>query len=486
MSDQPWGAGIDEPVEKGERQTDPGIRRLRERVAPTVTAGVPGTAVFGGYIEEKERDRDLWGRKRYETYSNMLANTSIVAAGVRYYMNLIAKPDWKFEPADESPEAERYAELLTEMIGDMETPWRRVIRRAAGYRFYGFSVQEWTAKIRPDGVMGFADVAPRPQFTIEKWDCQPDGKILGMVQVSPQDYQEIYLPRNKVIYIVDDSIQDSPEGMGLFRHVVEGYRRLKRYEQLEGYGFESDLRGVPVGRAPIAELDKMVKNGDLSEEQKLAILSPMESFLKGHIKNPALSILLDSMTYESQDEAQRPSSARQWDLELLSATSATQAEIARTIDRINREMARVLGVEHMLLGDNGVGSFAMAKEKAHSFALIVDSTSGEIAEAVKDDFVRRIFLLNGWPLEKMPRIKIDKVQTRTIEEVTSALEQMARAGAPINPADPAVAEVYNLMGLSKPEVINIESDMALMPEDSVDDEEDVEDEDEPEEGDNNG
>lgn len=481
MSDQPWGAGLDEPVEKGERQTDPGVRRLRQTVSPTVTAGVPGTAVFGGYVEQKERDRDLWGRKRYETYGNMLANTSIVAAGVRYFMNLIAKPDWKFEPADESPEAERYAELLTEMIGDMDTPWRRVVRRAAGYRFYGFSVQEWTAKIRPDGIMAFADVAPRPQFTIERWDCTPDGRILGMIQVSPQDYSEIYLPRNKVIYVVDDSIQDSPEGMGLFRHIVEGYRRLKRYEQLEGYGFESDLRGVPVGRAPIAELDRMVKNGELSEEQKTSILQPMEDFLKGHIKNPALSILLDSMTYESQDEAQRPSSARQWDMELLSSTSATQAEIARTIDRINREMARVLGVEHMLLGDNGVGSFAMAKEKSHSFALIVDSTGSEIAEAFKDDFVRRVFMLNGWPVGKMPTIKIDKIQTRTIEEITTALEQMARAGVPVNPNDPAVNEVYNLMGLSQPEVINIETDMALMPEDPPEPQNEM-----PEEGDDNG
>ena len=60
--------------------------------------------------------------------------------------------------------------------------WARIVRRAAMYRFYGFSIQEWTAKRRPDGLLTLADVAPRSQMTIERWDMLTDGSIQGVVQ----------------------------------------------------------------------------------------------------------------------------------------------------------------------------------------------------------------------------------------------------------------------------------------------------------------
>lgn len=458
MTEQPFGAGLDAPVKKLGEQS---IARERRQVPPTVVGGAPGTAVIGGYIEEKERDRELQGNRKYDTFSNMLANVSIVAAGVRYFLNLVAKPGWKFEPREGSgAEGERYAELLTDMTTDMKTPWRRVVRRAAMYRFYGFSIQEWVAKIREDGVMGLDDIAPRPQHTIERWDTDlSSGEVIGVVQRNPLDGRDLYLPRRKLIYVVDDSLNDSPEGIGLFRHIAESCRRLKRFEQLEGYGFESDLRGIPVGRAPLAALDQAVKNGEISEADKAAILQPLKNFMESHIRNPKLGLLLDSMAYETQDEAQRPSSVRQWDMELLKADSSTQAEIARTIDRLNREIARVLGVEQLLLGDNGVGSFAMAKEKSHNFALIIDSTLGELAEAFYDDFVTLMFMLNGWNMQARPKVKIDKLQYRSVEEVSASLEQMARAGAVLSPDDPAISEVRDLLGLSRP--ITVLSELEL-------------------------
>ena len=119
------------------------------------------------------------------------------------------------------------------------------------YRFYGFSIQEWTARRRDDGFLTFADIAPRSQRTIERWDVDEAGQVLGALQRSPQTQEEIYLPREKLLYIVDDTLNDSPEGLGLFRHLVAPSRRLKRYEQLEGFGFETDLRGIPIGRSPV-------------------------------------------------------------------------------------------------------------------------------------------------------------------------------------------------------------------------------------------
>ena len=79
------------------------------RIQPTKNEGVPGTAIYGGYIVENEEDSSLTGQLKYKTYSDILANVSIVAAGTRFFLNLVSRSEWVVEPADESSEAEAMA-----------------------------------------------------------------------------------------------------------------------------------------------------------------------------------------------------------------------------------------------------------------------------------------------------------------------------------------------------------------------------------------
>ena len=426
------------------------LSRFRSsRTSPTETIGSTGTRTFGGFIQTIEKNPKLEGREKYTFFSQTLANTVIVASGVRYFLNLVGKAKWRVEPADESAQAQEIASVIEEIMNDMQTPWRRVVRRAAMYRFYGFSIQEWTAKRRDDGSIGMLDIAPRPQITIERWDLQVDGTVFGVIQRSPQTQEEIYLPRSKLVYVVDDALNDSPEGLGLFRHIVEASQRLKRYEELEGFAFETDLRGVPVGRAPFQELQDAVDNREITEEQRKNMEQPLRTFIQKHIKNPQLGILIDSVTYSTIDESARPSNVPKWDVQLLSSQANGQAEVNEAIVRLNREIARVLGVENLLLGD-GQGSFALSRDKSNNFALIVDSTLTELEEVFEADFLDPIFQLNGWDPALKPSMKTEAIQYRDIEQVTSALNDMARAGATLRIDDEAVGEVFDLLGLTRP------------------------------------
>ena len=82
----------------------------RSTPAPTSTVGTSGAVLSGGFLVTNEKDRRLTGTQKYTTYSDLLANISIVAAGTRYFLNLVAKAKWKVEPAqgdkDEKPTAE--------------------------------------------------------------------------------------------------------------------------------------------------------------------------------------------------------------------------------------------------------------------------------------------------------------------------------------------------------------------------------------------
>lgn len=438
----------------------------RKKVSPTETIGHPGVGVFGGYVDNGESNASLGTRsEQHKTYSEILANASIVAAGVRYFLNLVSKAEWSFVPSDADTSGE-YAQRLYEMLTkDPDTPWHRIVRRAAMYRFYGFSLQEWTAKRREDGIITFQDIAPRAQLTINRWDMATDGSILGVIQTNPQNSQETYLPRGKLIYLVDDTLSDSPEGLGLFRHLVAPAQRLLRYEQLEGIGYEVDLKGIPIARVPIKELQKAVEAGEISQAQATAAQNVMKDFIENHVKTRKLGLLLDSMTYETKDEAGRPSNVPKWDLELLKGDSTSFADMARAIDRINRELARILGVEQLMLGDGQGGSYALSEDKTNSFFLLVDGALTEITEAVEKDIIDPIWTLNGWPDEMKPKASTEAVRHTDVQEVASALRDMATAGAVLDPRDPVVDEVRELMGVERrPQELldDIEEEMSLL------------------------
>ena len=432
---------------------DPFLSRLRSRrAAPTKTLGTHGVAIFGGYVVEGEKSRDLASHDaRYRTYSEILADTSIVAAGVRYFLNLAAKAHWTFTPAEADTDG-KYAVLAEAMLTkDPLTPWHRIVRRLAMYRFYGFAILEWTAKRRDDGLLTFADVEPRAQRTIQRWDVDETGKVLGALQRSPQTQREIYLPREKIIYLVDDSLNDSPEGLGLFRHLVASAKRLQRYEQLEGFGFETDLRGIPILRAPFSELAERVAAGTMTEEERAAIEEPMQEFVRAHIKTPNIAMLLDSAPYEASDDAAKPSNVKKWDVDLMRGSATSFKENAAAIERLNRELARVLGVEQLLLGSGSTGSYALSRDKTSSFRLLVDGALQEIGKTVEKDLLETLWRLNGWLPEMLPEIVVESVRAQDIEQIAAALRDIAAAGAPLLPDDPAIAEIRALLGLSVPD-----------------------------------
>ncbi len=428
-----------------------GGRRFRREVPPTEEVGTSGAYATGGFLYSTERNPKAKGDQKWLTYSDLLANVAIVAAGVRAYLNLLAKSSWNLVPADveesEMEASQEAADLVHDVINDMERPWSRVVRRSGMYRFYGFGVQEWTAKARDDGSIGMLDVAPRPAATINRWALDDAGNVLGMTQRHPKSGREVFLPRDKVIHIVDDALSDSPEGVGIFRHLIEPNHRLKRYQELEAIGFDQDLRGIPIGRAPYGKLKERVDNGELTAAQRQKIVQPLEDFISNHINNLELGLVLDSQTYLGQGENEAVSSSFEWDVSLLTGSSTSASAVAAAISRITWEMATVMGVQGLLLGSGGAGSLALGRSYAEQFALLVDSGLLELAQAYEHDLVPMILLLNGIDQRFAPTFATQQTNHLDVEQVTGSLRDMSDAGAPLDPDDPAINAVRDMVGL---------------------------------------
>jgi hypothetical protein len=199
-----------------------------------------------------------------------------------------------------------------------------------------------------------------------------------------------------------------------------------------------------------------------------ALREPIEQFVKNALKGKDTGLVIDSAVYRGTGDSQTPSTVPQWSVELLQGSSNSQPDMARAIERLNREMARILGVEHLLLGADSSGSFALSKDKTQSFGMIVTSTLQEIKESFEADFLTPLFDLNGWDPSFWPTLKVEQIQFRDIEQITGALADLAQAGAALSPADPAVNEVRDMLGLSSVPEIEQEDSGEVSPEEGGD------------------
>lgn len=443
---------------------------------PTRALGSVLTGYAGGETYYADRHLNLLGQQRWNVYEDMVRDIAIIAAGARLFLNLMANAVWTVNPPEDEdgtvPQgAQEIADTAYDILFDMTSSWSTVVRKVAMYRFAGFSVMEWTAKMRDDGAVGLLDVEHRPQRTITRWQRDPSGTVEGIVQ-RVAGRPEVVLPRSKVVYAVDDTLTDEPEGLGLFRHLAPTADRLRTFLDLEEVGFETDLRGIPIARAPLGELQKeVVDSGDegsdhrnRAEARRQGMLRPLREFIEKHIRNKKTGVLLPSDTFISQgDKGNAPSAVPKWALELLNGDSQSFEQIAAAIKEMKQDLARVMGVEHLLLGSDGTGSLALARSKVGTFYLTITSTLYELVEIFDRDLIEPLSVLNGWPDELRPQMGVNEISDRDLEQVIDALSKLASAGAPVLPDDPAVGEIYDLLGLTRPPERADDLDASLVP-----------------------
>ena len=440
----------------GKTATDEAAPADLEKGAGTSPIGWGGVTEWGGFIVTDERMPDLIGARRHETYRAMVNDVPMVATGVRLFLDVISKAQWQIKPADpENPQAVEIAEAVEAMRESHVRPWHQIVRKQAFFKFPGCAVQEYIIGKDREGRIKIADIQPRPLNTIVRWEVAESGEVLGVYQ-SVESAREVFIPRNQIIYSVDSTGTESPEGMGLFRNIARACQRLKAFEQIEEVAFDTDLRGIPIARGPWEEVNEAVKANTITEKIKAQMRAPFVRFLKGHVRSRKTGMMMDSAVYRSADEAQTPSSIYKWSLELMRGESQAFEPMAKAIQRLKEEIAQILGVDHVMAGTDGKGSLALSKSKKSGFYVSVMSTLADLVETFDSDWLVRICEMNGWPEELWPDIAVEEIEDTTLEEVTQALESMARSGVVLTPADDAVREVFEMLGLTPPDPDQLE------------------------------
>ncbi len=116
-----------------------------------------------------------------------------------------------------------------------------------------------------------------------------------------------------------------------------------------------------------------------------------------------------------------------YDFELLTTGGRRQFDTDAIISRWDHRVAMSILGDFILLGHKNVGSFAMAKSKVHLFAVAMDAFLDMIGEVVNRFAIPRLWLFNGLPLDRLPRLAHGTVEEPDIESLGEYIKNITGA-----------------------------------------------------------
>ena len=399
-----------------------------------------------GSIFFEEFLTELRGIKGVQAYTEMADNDATVGAILFAIEMLMRNCEFHVEPNGDSAKDKEAAEFVESCMNDMERTWADTLSEILSFLTYGWSYHEIVYKRRvgknsspitnskyADGLIGWRKLPIRAQDTLYGWEYKDDSDdLVGMTQQPPPDYNRITIPIEKALHFRTRSRKDNPEGRSILRTAYRAYYFKKRLEEIEGYGMERDLAGFPVLYSP-ADLNVW----DPDDDEAAEILARAEA-------------IVSSIRRDAREGLVIPGGFDQgtgWKLELLASNSKRQFDTNAIIDRYDKRIATSVLADFVMLGQQQVGSFALADSKTKIFALAIGTYLDVICEVFNNQAIPRLIDLNGDHFKGItdyPKMMHGDIEETDLAQFASFIKEMVGAGVLV--PDEALEEEVRRIG----------------------------------------
>lgn len=336
-------------------------------------------------------------------YQEMADNDPIVGAVMYLAEMLMRNTSWTVEPFSDKRKDKKVAEFLESCMNDMEESWADVITEILSFLTYGFSVHEIVYKRRRgengslynDGKIGWKKLPIRSQSSISEWIIDEKGNFKAVEQQPEPTYNRYRIPANKILLFRTRVARNNPEGKSLLRNAYRPWYFKKRIEEIEAIGIERDLAGLPV------IIPKEGVNLFSDDANSKAYLSSAKKIVSSIRRDKNEGIVLPFG----------------WDLKLLSTGGSRQFDTNAIINRYDQRIAMTLLSDLVMMGQNSVGSFALADVKKTLLAAALEAQAQNIADTLNKHAVPKLMRFNFAGLEGYPKIVPGEIESPDIREL---------------------------------------------------------------------
>lgn len=367
---------------------------------------------------------ELQGIKGVEVYREMSDNDETVGAILFVIEMLMRQCTFSVEPGGNTEKDKEAAKFVESCMNDMQLSWTDTISEIVSFLTYGWSYHEIVYKRRmgktkdrrtsskyDDGLIGWRKLPLRSQDTLWEWVYEDDSDdVVAMTQAPPPDYGHLTIPIEKALHFRTKSRKDNPEGRSILRSAYRSWYFKKRIQEIEGIGMERDLAGFPVLYGP-----EGMDLWDTEDEDMMAVLASAQNIV----------------TNIRRDQREGLVMPNGWKLELLSAGNRRQFDTNQIIERYDKRIATTVIADFIMLGQDGVGSYALSSDKTRLFALAIGTYLDIICEVFNTQGIPRLIDINGDKFKgitEYPKMVHGDIEDANLENLGTFISQMITAG----------------------------------------------------------
>lgn len=385
--------------------------------------GLKRYTMAGGIYEEFLPE--LRGSKGVEVYKEMSENDDVIGAILFAIEMMMRQVYFTIEPGGDSKKDEEAAEFVQQCLDDMQLTWADTLSDILTFLTYGWSYHEIVYKVRKgnhkdrrlhskydDGLIGWRKLPIRSQDTLFEWRYDENDELLGMVQMAPPTYEQIFIPIDKALLFRTKSRKDSPEGRSILRNAYRSWHFKKRMQEIEGIGVERNLAGFPVLKAP----EGLEELWNTEDPEMARALETAEAIVTNIKVDKKMGVVLPPG----------------WDLTLVTTgTGKSAGDTNMIIERYDSRIASTVMADFILLGHQNVGSFALANNKTNLFSVAMGAFLDVICDVFNNQAIPRLINVNGdhfKGITDFPKMIHSDIESPDLTALSTFIKDMAGAG----------------------------------------------------------
>lgn len=407
--------------------------------------GTPNIKAIAGIVREEAR-KELQFPRSLETYDQMRQNAT-VAAGLTVNEVFLTKAlmNMKIKAGDlTSDKSVQFAEAVEWNLKNLvDQTWYDVITAIISYQQYGFS---WLEKVYERASSEsypyqykIKKLAPRAQKSVKSWVFDDKARKVLAVEQWPQTLLEnpyetfirttstgslpVKIPRNKFILFSWNNRNHNPQGVSPLNDCYRAYKELSMISSYEVMGVSKDLAGVLVLRVPTDIINKAAEDPSSDEARSLAALQ--KNAANVHAGDQQY-ILLGSDTIDSSGNGKYA-----YDVTLQGVEGGAKSyRTTELIQERKKQILDALGVGFLNLGNDGVGSYALATGKQSLHAFYMERHLLFIKSVIENDLFKQLAEINGIKLseKEMPKIDFGDLDEPDLDVMSKVVQRIGSVG----------------------------------------------------------